>query len=67
MQWEEGYRISVRTEDGAAVISANREGLLSLSRHLAELAEGRSGDHSHLDRFNALEEDSAELIIEKTE
>lgn len=67
MQWEEGYRISVRTEGGAAVLSANREGLLSLSRHLAELAEGRPGDHFHLDRFNALEEDSIELIIKKTE
>ena len=38
-EWVDGFEIKVRIEDGAAVISANREGLLSLAKHLKTLAE----------------------------
>ena len=31
IKWTDGFRISVRTEDGTAAVSANREGLLSLA------------------------------------
>ena len=62
--WIEGFTISVKAEDNAVVISANREGLLSLATHLTALANEESG-HFHLDQYNSLEEGSTELIIEK--
>ena len=65
MYWETGFVIEVNIDGGAAVLRANREGLLSLARHLAALAEETPGSHIHLDAYNALEEGSAELIIEK--
>ena len=63
--WIDGFKISVRSKDGKTLISANREGLLSLAGHLAVLAEQEAGDHFHLDEYNSLEEGSEELIIEK--
>jgi hypothetical protein len=67
-KWVDGFAISVRVqEDGAVLISANREGLLSLASHLTALAGSDGQDHFHLDAYNSLEEGSAELIIEKTE
>ena len=65
LNWADGYEVYVRIENGAAVISANREGLLSLANHLKKLADEVSGSHIHLDVFNSLEEGSAELILEK--
>lgn len=65
--WVDGFTISVREEDGTAVISANKEGLLSLANHLINLASQETGSHFHLDQYNSLEEGSLELIIEKTE
>ncbi len=65
--WTDGFKIRVASEGGAAVISANREGLLSLAGQLAALAEEAPGSHIHYDDRNSLEEDSAELIIEKTD
>ena len=62
-KWVDGFTIAVKIEDGAAVVSANREGLLSLANHLLALAEEIPGSHFHLDEDNALEEGSAELII----
>ena len=47
-------------------ISANREGLLSLAKHLTALADGEPGEHVHYDEFNSLEEGSTEIIIERT-
>ena len=52
-------------ENDTAIISANKEGLLSLSNHLKSLAEEPFGSHIHLDAYNSLENDSAELILEK--
>ena len=65
IEWVEGFEIRVRIVNGAAVVSANREGLLSLSRQLATLAEAAPGCHIHYDEHNSLEEGSAELIVEK--
>ncbi len=65
INWVDGFEITVRTETGTAVISANREGLLSLANHLKSLAEEPQGSHIHLDAYNSLEEGSSELIIEK--
>ena len=59
LEWVEGAEISVRAEDGTVVLSANREGLLSLAGHFAALAEEAPGSHLHLDESNALEDGSA--------
>ena len=63
--WVDGFEITVRIDNGTAVISANREGLISLANHLKSLAEEPSGNHIHLDVYNSLEEGSSELIFEK--
>lgn len=65
IEWVDGFEIKAVAENGEIVISANREGMLSLAKHLTELANGTSGDHIHYDQHNALEEGSAELIIER--
>ena len=67
LSWEDGFIIKVNAKAGTAAVSANREGLLSLSKHLAALAEEESGSHIHLDAWNSLEDGSAELVIEKIE
>ena len=64
--WLDGSKITVRAESGAVVVSANREGLLSLARIMKTLAEGEPGSHIHLDEYNSLEDGSAELILENT-
>ena len=65
LNWENGFMIKVRIVKGSAVVSANREGLLSLSNHLRTLAEEPAGSHIHLDELNALEDGSDELILER--
>lgn len=65
INWIDGFEISVDNNNDEVVISANREGLLSLAGQLAALAEGKLGDHIHYDENNSLEEGSAELIIER--
>ncbi len=66
MKWEDGFTIAVKIENNAVIITANKEGLLSLANHMAALAQDNApGAHFHLDEHNALEENSTELIIEK--
>ena len=65
INWIDGFEISVDNNNDEVVISANREGLLSLAGQLAALAEGKLGVHIHYDENNSLEEGSAELIIER--
>lgn len=67
LHWEEGFTIDVRVINGAATVRANRAGLLSLANHLRTLAEAPAGSHIHLDQWNALEDGSTELILERTE
>ena len=67
LKWVDGFRIRFVIGEGGAVLSANREGLLSLARQLAALAEGTPGDHIHYDEDDALEEGSAALIVERVE
>lgn len=64
-EWVNGSVILVRTGNGSVVISANREGLLSLAKQLTVLADGIPGDHIHYDEYNSLEDGSAEMIIER--
>ena len=46
---------------------ANKEGLISMANHLINLAQNTIpiGYHVHLDKINAFEENSNELVIEK--
>ncbi len=66
IEWVDGSEIRVAIDHGAAVISANREGLLSLSKQLAALAGAAPGSHIHYDEYGSLEDGSAEMIIERT-
>lgn len=68
INWEDGFTIKVRVDDGkTVVISANREGLLSLARQLSDMANEETGCHIHYDKYNSLEDGSSEMIIEKIE
>lgn len=64
-EWIEGFEIRAAVENSEIVISANREGLLSLAKQLTALADGMPGDHIHYDEYNSLEEGSPDMIIEK--
>ena len=66
MGWIDGFEIRTAVKSNNIVISANREGLLSLAKHLTALADGEPGAHVHYDEFNSLEEGSTEIIIERT-
>lgn len=66
VEWIDGFRIRVSINSNTAVISANKEGLISLAKQLVALAEEAPGDHIHYDEYNSLEEGSAELVIERT-
>ena len=65
IEWIDGFEIKVKIENGAALLSANREGMLSLAKQLIALADGAPGDHIHYDENNSLEAGSAEMIIER--
>jgi hypothetical protein len=65
IEWIDGFEIRASAKNGEIVISANKEGLLSLAMHLAALAEEKPGTHIHYDACNALEEGATQLIIEK--
>ena len=67
MIWEDGFTIKVSGEEKEVVISANREGLLSLANQLKALANESVGSHIHYDEYNSLEEGSSELTIERIE
>ena len=63
IEWVDGSEIRVSIENGAAVISANKAGLLSLAKQLTALAEETPGSHIHYEQYNSLEEGSAELTV----
>ena len=67
IKWVNCSEISVRVDRDAVVISANREGLLSLAGQMAALANEETGSHIHFDENNALETGSTELIIERVD
>lgn len=66
--WENGFVIEAETTSTGVIIKANREGLVSLAKHLLTLSHDSipKGHHIHLDDLNSLEENSCELIFEKT-
>ena len=65
--WEENFKIETSAPFDTLTIEANREGLISLARHLLLLAQNDvpNGCHFHLDEYNSLEDGSLELIISK--
>ena len=65
IKWVNGSEISVRVDRDAVVISANREGLISLAGQMAALANEETGSHIHYDENNSLETGSAELVVER--
>lgn len=66
IKWVDGFTIKVSVDDNKTVlISANKEGLLSLAAQLKAMADENIGSHCHYDEYNSLEEGSSELIIEK--
>ena len=67
IEWEPNASIKVGVQGGEVTLSANRDGLLSLSRLFADLAEEPPGSHIHLDEYNSLEDGSAQLIVERIE
>lgn len=67
IEWVDGFTVKVRVEEDTVVVSANREGLLSLARQLAALADEEVGCHVHYDECNSLEDGSTQVIIEKIE
>ena len=66
-KWEYGFDIETKCENGVINILANKEGLISLANHLLNLAQESvpSGYHLHFDDYNALDDGSLELIIQK--
>ena len=44
IDWVDGFEIRVSIDNGEAVISANKEGLLSLAQQLTTLAEETAGN-----------------------
>lgn len=67
IEWTDGFEIRVRVDRDSVVVSANREGLLSLAKQLTALAEAAPGSHIHYDEYNSLEDGSTELIVERIE
>ena len=65
IEWVDGFVIRVTVNSGEALISANREGLLSLAKQLTALAEAAPGSHIHYDSYSSLEDGSAEMVVEK--
>ena len=66
ISWVNGFTIHVKiNEGGVVVISANKEGLLSLAGQFTALANENPGSHLHYDEYNSLEDGSTEMIIEK--
>ena len=63
IEWVDGFEIRVKVDHDAVVISANKEGMLSLAKQLTALAEAAPGQHIHYDEYNSLEDGSAELIV----
>lgn len=64
--WTNGFSIKVDANENEVVISANKEGLLSLAEICNALANSDvEGEHIHLDQYSSLESGSAELVIER--
>ena len=66
IEWVTGSEIRVSVENNTVLLSANKEGLLSLAKQFTAMAQAPTQTHIHYDEFNSLEDGSTELIVEKT-
>ena len=68
-QWEAGFNIITSGTADCFVLKANKAGLISLATHLLTLAQDKvpDGCHIHYNEFNSLEDESIELVIQKTD
>jgi hypothetical protein len=68
LEWYHGFEISVTESQGEVVIRANEAGLISLAQHLLTLAEHAvpAGSHIHMDASRELEDESLDLVLERT-
>lgn len=66
-EWDAGFEIALRIEDGQVYLQANNAGLRSLARLLLGLTvDGvQDGHHWHLDDLNSLEDGSAPRTVMK--
>ncbi|OSZ78627.1 hypothetical protein CAP35_10360 [Chitinophagaceae bacterium IBVUCB1] len=66
-KWIDGFDIDVVYENEIITISANKEGLLSIANHFLNLAQDSvpNGCHLHFDKYNSLNENSTDLVIQK--
>jgi hypothetical protein len=67
--WEPESLISVTRSKNGVLISANRDGLISLARHLLTLAQSSVPGFVciHLSEWTGLEPGSIEFVVEKAE
>ena len=67
LNWEDDAQIKVSVENEEVLIEANSDGLVSLANHLLNLAQPAvpPGAHIHLDEYNALNDNSSDLVISK--
>lgn len=65
--WEDNFIIHAENNVNSIVITANKEGLQSLAKHLLTLAQDEVPveTHMHYDEFNSLEDGSCEIVIQK--
>ncbi|TCZ79381.1 hypothetical protein E0485_05835 [Paenibacillus albiflavus] len=65
--WEDGYDINAKIFGNEIVIEANKEGLITLAKHLLALAQENidSGFHFHYEDMHGLEDGSVSFVIEK--
>lgn len=56
LDWVNGFEIKSNVNEDSMVIKANKEGLLSLANHLANLAQADvpPGTHIHLDEYKTV-------------
>ena len=66
-EWEDGFSLRCTVQNSEVLLEGNKEGFISLARHLLELAQDHVPEytHFHLDEYNSLEDGSTELIIVK--
>ena len=68
IDWYGEFRIESKIDsDGAIVISANKDGLISLAKQMLAMADDSvpAGTHIHYDEESSLEDGSTEIILEK--
>jgi len=65
--WEDGYEICAKILGNEFVLIANKEGLITLAKHLLALAQDNieSGFHFHYEDYHGLEDGSVSFVIER--